>query len=369
MTEVIVGVSLVRARPGVVSANVEFMLVIATPIMVYLVGIEFRRGADGLSDRREMNLHRQTLFSTSTDNVRGESVSSWAPALPARGSPVSLVPVCNASHQCRPASPVRSAWVSSSARTTAASSWAAMTAASTSSSTRCAHAQPPPRAPGRGSRLHSPPLAPGNLLHQAKRDMFGLAPKCRKINHTQSVLQYLVPSALAGIFGALGSPARRTRRFGLIAQADVPPPPRVSSYSGSKPERIQQLCYDHTRKTLYARTHSYVQAYDAKAASLVKEDTIIGYAAATVVTPHAFVDRPMASPHRFLLPCCSRTDAGGAYKPLTHGNIIYIAPITKLESATLILLAVTDKGVLVFILGGPGFVMRSPSHARPSLRN
>lgn len=70
MTEVIVGVSLVRAKPGIVSASVEYMLVIATPIMVYLVGVEFRRGADGLPDRREMNLHRQTLFSTSTDNVR-----------------------------------------------------------------------------------------------------------------------------------------------------------------------------------------------------------------------------------------------------------------------------------------------------------
>jgi hypothetical protein len=81
MTEVIVGVSLVRAKPGIVSASVEYMLVIATPIMVYLVGVEFRRGADGRPDRREMNLHRQTLFSTSTDNVRPLEFSFFGAAV------------------------------------------------------------------------------------------------------------------------------------------------------------------------------------------------------------------------------------------------------------------------------------------------
>lgn len=55
------------------------------------------------------------------------------------------------------------------------------------------------------------------------------------------------------------------------------PSSSLLNLAGSKPERILQLCYDHTRRVLYARTHSYVQAYDAKAVNLVKEDTIIGY--------------------------------------------------------------------------------------------
>ena len=37
---------------------------------------------------------------------------------------------------------------------------------------------------------------------QREAEFFGLARKCRKINYSQSALQYLVPAAIAGLFGA-----------------------------------------------------------------------------------------------------------------------------------------------------------------------
>ena len=114
------------------------------------------------------------------------------------------------------------------------------------------------------SQSISPPKHPPHRP-QSKSEMFGLAPKCRKINHTQSVLQYLVPSALAGLFGKRNSgpffpPSERDSQVFSPDNFNPPLHPSLLNFTGSKPERILQLCYDHTRRVLYARTHSYVQA-------------------------------------------------------------------------------------------------------------
>ncbi|EGD80445.1 hypothetical protein PTSG_11090 [Salpingoeca rosetta] len=66
LEEVIVGVGLVRPKPGVYDASIEHLLVLATPLMVYLIGVDMRMDE---SDVGEVHLNPAVLHTTATDNV------------------------------------------------------------------------------------------------------------------------------------------------------------------------------------------------------------------------------------------------------------------------------------------------------------
>ncbi|EDQ93055.1 uncharacterized protein MONBRDRAFT_22425 [Monosiga brevicollis MX1] len=69
LQEVIVGVALVRPKPGVFDAKIQYLLALATPLTVYLVGVEFTGRPHPTMHGCQMNMDPDALHRASTDNV------------------------------------------------------------------------------------------------------------------------------------------------------------------------------------------------------------------------------------------------------------------------------------------------------------
>eukprot|EP00730_Choanoeca_flexa_P008962 TRINITY_DN12562_c0_g2_i1.p1 TRINITY_DN12562_c0_g2~~TRINITY_DN12562_c0_g2_i1.p1 ORF type:complete len:1292 (+),score=380.00 TRINITY_DN12562_c0_g2_i1:19-3894(+) len=217
LAEVIVGVALVKPRPGSFDPRVEYLLCLATPSTVSLVGVEFQRTAEGQVE--ELNLDADAHYVTSTDNV-------------------------------------------------------AMT---------CLIGGPDGRIfmGGNDGAVYE--------LQYEKSTSWLFGYKCRKINHSQSMMDYIVPSILSSVFGGVK-------------------------------EEILQLCYDASRNVVYARSKNSIQAYLVDVNGLTKAKTLYDGAA-----------------HQ------------QRYSKHAHGSIIHIAVVpAEVDNSTIGLVGVTDKGTRLY---------------------
>ena len=78
LEEVIVAVALVSPKPGIFGDDVQHLLVLATPITVFLIGVTFEP-LTYLNERnyhgRKMNFDPSTLLPVPTDNVSIKSIT------------------------------------------------------------------------------------------------------------------------------------------------------------------------------------------------------------------------------------------------------------------------------------------------------